>query len=405
MTATRPRIITQTIAGFTEAREAAEAEFSARCIAQPLPHRADWQRAHGATETLFVVARTDDGEPIRSVSASIGLSRALPGHRVYRVERFSACKSPDADEAALTALAAVAHGDSRCLRLIVEIFERDGVVRPRLRRVLESLGFSRAPRGRMYERTRGFDLARPSADLMAALHKTARRNIRSPARRGLEVRPITDIAMAPRLGELMRQAFTRTGSVESRRPWRELIALSTTHPKCSRLAGLVDPNVPGPEGLLAFAWGCCHGSYASYEEGASGRRADLAGTSLGYAPLWDLIVWANEQTDAAWFDLGGVSAGGAGTAQWGIAEFKRYFARDLIDVGEEWHIEPYKVSAAIARGVSHAAHWIDDVWRTNAARGAVALGDGLTSSGDATDGTGFEPAIPVKGNTLSRRAP
>jgi hypothetical protein len=358
--------IIQAIAGFNEARVAAEAELSTRPVDRPLPQRAEWQRAHGAVETLLVIARTPGGDPVRSVSASIASSRALPGHRIYRVERFGGSASPQADEAALSAIADAAHGDQRCLRLVVEVFERDASVRARLSEALRRLGFARAPNARMYERTRGIDLRQPSSKVLASVHKTARSNIRSLAKRGFEVRPIVETSLAPRLAELSRPAHRRTATFESSRPWARIIALSASNPRVSRVAGLFDPHGGGPDALLAFAWGCVHGSYVSYEEGAAERHSEVARASLGCPPLWDLIVWANEQASVAWFDLGGVAPDHTRDGPSGDSEVKRYFGRDVIEVGEEWSLEPSKVRAAIARGVSDVVHWIDDVWRSNA---------------------------------------
>ena len=116
------------------------------------------------------------------------------------------------------------------------------------------------------------------------------------------------------------------------------------------------------------------------------RRPDLVGTALGYAPLWDLVVWANEQTNAEWFDLGGITSGGPGDAQWGISEFKRYFSHDVIDVGEEWLIEPSKLRAAIARGVSNAAHWLDAALHNGTDRAGHVNGDA-----QHTNAAGLEP--------------
>ena len=352
----------QSIAGFTDARAAAEAELGNRGVQQPLPQRAEWQRAQGAADTVLFVARTVEGDPVRSVSASIGTSRALPGHHVYRVERIGGSESPQADEAALTALADLVRRDRRCLRLVVEIFERDRLVRARLTNALRRLGFARSSTVRMYRRTLGIALRRPSTKVLATLHKAARRDIRGSSKRGLEVRAITDPALAPRLDELTPPAFRRTPMIDRRRPWARIIALSAANPSVSRLAGLFDPQIDGPDALLAFAWGCRHGSYVSYEDGGP-RRVEPGDAPLRYASLWDLIVWANEETNAEWFDLGGITDGAAESSPSDDSDFKRHFSREVFDVGEEWLIEPYKVRATIARRVSGAARWLDDTWR------------------------------------------
>src|SRR5262249_28280141 len=156
-------------------------------------------------------------------------------------------------------------------------------------------------------------------------------------KRGLEVRPITEVSLATRLVELTH----RSGSIDSPRPWAQIIRLSASNPEVSRIVGLFDTRHAEPDALLAFAWGCLHGSYVSYEDGARARSSELGDYSLGSAPLWDLIVWANEQTDASWFDLGGITTDAAGAVVG--SELKRYFSRAVIDVGEDWSLEPSKV--------------------------------------------------------------
>jgi hypothetical protein len=351
--------IIQTIAGFDQRRIAAEADLSTHSVAHPLPQRADWQRANAALETVLFIALTPNGDPVAAASASIGLSRALPGHRVYRVERLGGSASREADEAVLGAVASAAQRDHRCLRLVVEIFERDRAIRVRLGDALIKLGFLRAQHTRMYRRTLGIDLGRRSRELFASVHKTARRAIRGAAKRGLEVRPITEASLAPRLVELTH----RSGRIDGPRPWAQIVRLSASSPEHSRIVGLFDTHRAQHDALLAFAWGCLHGSYVSYEDGASVRSSEPGDSLLGCAPLWDLIVWANEQTDAAWFDLGGIATDADGAVVG--SELKRYFSRAVIDVGEDWSLEPSKVRAAIARGVSDVAHWIDDIWRSN----------------------------------------
>jgi hypothetical protein len=98
-----------------------------------------------------------------------------------------------------------------------------------------------------------------------------------------------------------------------------------------------------------------------------------------------LIVWANEQTDAAWFDLGGIADDASANVG---SELKRYFSRVVVDAGEDWTLEPFKVRAAIARGVSDVAHWFDGIWRHNAgpinrsiARWAIAEADARSRAG------------------------
>lgn len=343
------------VEGFGARRQAAEHELAAKEIALPLPQRAEWQRAADLEDTVLLVVRDRDGEPIAAQSVGISISRALPGHRIYRVERFSAGSSPEVAVALVGALARLARNDSRCLRLIVETFDRDPTSRERLGRALRAAGFEQSPTQRMYRNTLALDLQRTEEEIFARLQSKARRDIKVPTKRGLELRRIVDPAFADTLRALSTEAFKRTQAQDEGRPWAEIIRLSAAHSDLSRVVGLFDPRTPGQDGLVAFAWGCCHGDCASYEAGGSVRRPELKSTPLGYAPLWDLIAWARAETTATWFDLGGVSDASASDPRSGIAEFKRYFSDDLVEVAGEWKLEPHPMRAMVASWVSGIA--------------------------------------------------
>ena len=315
-----------------------------------------WMRLWGR-DGVLLVARDDAGRPRHGVGASIGPSRALPGHRVYRVERLGASTSPADDAAIVAAVARLARDDPRCLRMTVEVFERDAATRARLVGLLRGQGFSRVTAPRMYERTVALDLVGSDDDLFAAIDKTARRHVRAPAKRGLELRPVADPAWAPRIEALLDATFKRTGGLLHHLPWSEIIAWSVESPATSRVVGLFDPRTEGPESLVSMAWGCMHGDHGTYEAGAGIRRPDLGSTPLNYAPLWDLITWSRREGGARWFDLGGASAGDASDPLAGNLEFKRYFSQQLVDVAEEWQLEPHAGRAALARAIAAVARW------------------------------------------------
>jgi hypothetical protein len=182
--------------------------------------------------------------------------------------------------------------------------------------------------------------------------------VRAARKRGLDVRAIDDPSIAPRLLELSQQAFERTHGPRELKPWRGIIERSGAQPDRSRVIGLFDPRVSGPASLVAFAWGAVHGSYASYEAAGSTRRADLGSTPLGYAPLWELIRWARDETSATWFDLGGVGSDTPSDSRVGISRFKRYFSKHVVVVGREWQLEPHRVRGAVARAIGAAASWV-----------------------------------------------
>jgi hypothetical protein len=347
-------VLVDIVSGLVSERARAEAALDDLAITIPLPQRAVWLRACGADDAIMVVARDRDDRPIAATGVNIASSRAMPGHRLYRVERMSAAQREDVDDALLRGLVDVARRDASCLRVSVEVFERDDVRRTRLTRTLAEHGFARSFEKRSYERTLALELS-PRADaLLGGLAMKVRRNIREPAKRGLEIRRVTDPVLAPRLDALLRETYERTGGVAPHLPWSTVIEMSEREPQRSRISGLFDPTAAGPDTLLGYSWGVVHGDYVTYEAGGSTRRADLGRTPLAYAPLWDLIAWATT-TPATWFDFGGVTAGSKAAADdplGGISDFKRHFSQSVVDVGAEWVFEPRPVRSSIARAVS-----------------------------------------------------
>jgi hypothetical protein len=353
-----PSVRVHRIEGFSAEREEVERHLAEEQVPLPVPQRAAWIRAAGRRGTLLLVARDASGLPLCAMGVGISRSRALPGHRIYRVERWSEGPSPEACGAILATLLQEARRDPLCLRVIVEVCDRDADARIRMGDSFRVLGFSRSPTPRMYDRTLAVDLGRSEQSIFGALNKTARRHIRAADKRGLHLRPIIDPSLDSRLAILTEQTFARTHASFDRHPWGRIIELSAREPTASRIVGLFDPSRTGPESLISFAWGCAHGSYAAYEAGAADRRPDLGSLPLGYAPLWDLITWARNSTTATWFDLGGVSSGEPGDERAGIVHFKRLFSEEFVEVGEEWILEPHFASSRLARVLSATARWV-----------------------------------------------
>ena len=113
--------------------------------------------------------------------------------------------------------------------------------------------------------------------------------------------------------------------------------------------GLFRTDQSGPQGLLAFAWGCFHGDHAHYSTAASTRATDLR-VPMAYSLAWELMQWARAQGAAA-FDFGGISVGTHGDDDplGGISDFKRYFQGATVRVGEEWILEPSPAAARLSR--------------------------------------------------------
>jgi len=347
----------QRILGYGAVRDAAELDLGAHHVARPLSYVAAWQQAFGVAKSIALVARDGNDRARGAIVASIGASRALPGHSIYRIERMPGIVDAELRHQLIAALMRSANNDSRCLRVVIEIFERDGGARAALANTLAAAGFSRVKQSRMYMHTLAVNLCRDERALFASLHSTARYNVRAAVKRGLVVRPISDVSLATQLRALSLETYKRRRALDDALPWERIIALSTSQPASSHLIGVFDETAPVNAQLVAYAWGCAHGSYASYEAGASARRPELGNTPLGYAPLWELIRWARNLAGVEWFDLGGINAAGALDSLAGISRFKRYFSDEAVEVGAEWSLEPHPARAAVARAIKHAATW------------------------------------------------
>lgn len=346
-------------------RVACERALATAGIRLPLAHRAGWARARPDLHSLLVGLRQADGVWAVAFGVHVSRSRALPGFRVLRVDRFGEALPRTHWADAVAALAEVARRDRRMLRLSVEVFSRDADTRVTLRGLLERSGFTRAATVRNWDRTLALDLE-PSQDaLLASFSPTARRAIRATAKLPLQVRSVEDPRLQPRLVALLHETFARTGA---RYPglwdWPGVIELSREQPDASRLLGLFRTDRDGPDALLGFAWASWNGESVSYLVGASSRPSDLHGVGLMYPLFWDLILWA-KRCGAAWFDLGGVTTGTAHSRDpvGGISDFKRLFSKQMVDVAEDWVFEPRPVPARLAALVSSGAAWLSRVAR------------------------------------------
>jgi hypothetical protein len=157
----------------------------------------------------------------------------------------------------------------------------------------------------------------------------------------------------------MRETFSRTGGEGGRFDPEAAILLSNEAPHVSRIVGLFDNRLRPEDALLAFAWGHNHGENAQYEAAASTRNTDLR-MPLAYVLIWDLIVWAHRR-HVQWFDLGGATQAEEGDPMRGIMDSKRYFARNEVEVGEEWVLEPSPRLGAIAAGIGWLRRIVSNV--------------------------------------------
>jgi Acetyltransferase (GNAT) domain len=339
--------------------DAHERSLAAAGVRLALPHRAVWKLARKGVESLRVLLRGPDGSCAGAFVIQAGLSRAVPGFRVLRVERFGEALPRGLWAAAVDALMEVAHRERRVLRLTVEVFSRDREARSGLGELLAAAGFVRAPTARNWSTTLVLDLQPSETELFASFSASARRGIRSVQQHPLQVRVVDDCRLGDRLEALSRETRARTGGrYQALWDWAGVIELSRRVPDAARLVGMFRTDREGPDALLGFSWGWWNGQSVSYFAGASSRPTDLGRVHIGYPLMWDLIVWA-KQTGAAWFDLGGVTAGTAssGDPLGGISDFKRLFAKQTAEVADDWVLEPRKFVARLAGLVSTGAAW------------------------------------------------
>jgi hypothetical protein len=352
------------VRGLSAAHLRYERDLLGRPGCRPLPHRTAWLEAFAEHDSLFCAAEDAGGRCEEGFAIQVAASRALPGARLLRVERYTPPASPRGDQAMLEALRDHARRDRRVLRVGLELYCRNVARRAITERLLEGLGFRRREESRRYEHTLVVDLQPDEAAILAGLHTTARKNLRAAAKRPVEARPVEDPIWAARLAALFDESMRRTGGHARTHDWIARIEFSRRFPALSRIVGLFRTDAGGLESLLAFAWGCNHGEYAHYDASGATRTSDLK-VPMAYPLLWDLILWA-KRSSALWFDLGGVTFGHTGDgddALGGISDFKRFFSRELVEVGAEWTLEPRPICAGVARAIGATAGRLRALWR------------------------------------------
>jgi hypothetical protein len=324
----------------------------------PLPQRSAWAGLQPGQDSWLLILRDREGRCCGGAGLQVTRSRALPGHLLLRCERFGPGLSAVAQQAILHGLAGLARRNPRVLRAYVETYSPDPEQRSEVARVARELGFSQRQPSRCYEQTLLLDLKPDEDTILAGLHKTARRNLRDATKFPVEVRPITNAADFGRMNEIYQETYARTGATQEPQDWAALVDLCKREPAASRLVGLYRTDQQGPEALLAFAWGCGHGDHIHYSKAASTRNTDLR-VSLMYPLMWDLIRWG-KSNGAGYIDFGGVTQGSLDSQDrlGGISDFKRYFSRQVVEVGAEWAYEPRALQTHAANAMSSASDWL-----------------------------------------------
>jgi hypothetical protein len=328
----------------------------------PLPHRSSWVSVQERPNDHWLLCVQDEaGQSCGAVGVQMSASRALPGHRLLRVERFGPGIPPSAHEATLQVLVSLAHRDRRVLRLYVESLAFEQKERVALESSLETAGFARVPSPRCYEHTLILPLDEDEESILGSFTPKVRQNLRNCAKYPVHVAPVVDPAHFARLDEIAAETFARTSGRYTPVEWSRIAAVGAREPEASRLVGLYRTDEEGAGGLLAFAWGCGHGDHAHYSHAGSTRGGDRR-IPLIYPLIWDLIVWA-KRSGARFFDLGGVTAGTrvSDDPLGGISDFKRYFKPRLVQVGAEWSYEPRPRRAQAARIMKSASTMVSQM--------------------------------------------
>jgi Acetyltransferase (GNAT) domain len=359
------------VTGTGPQRQLCEEQMAATGVALPLVYRSALTPPEEAQNELML-AVLDGANCCRGgIALTQRHVKAFPGHYVLRLPYLGATLTDEQLTVTLPALVEYVQSNGRILRLQIELFSRSAEHRARMGAALSQLGCVRVPRQNGYERTLVIDLSPPLESIFAGLHRSARRNIREPAKRGYVIAPITDTVFAEHMEQLAVETMARTGGVHQTQPWAHLIRFSRENPSLSRMVGVFAPGASGPDSLLAYAWGRWNGDHVQYSHAASTRDVP-ARVACGYPLLWDLISWAKAQ-GAAWFDLGGVTSGhhedGADPLG-GISDFKRFFSEEVVNVSEEWVLAPHSWRSKLAQHIHRRLGWLNTIFTT--ARRAVA---------------------------------
>jgi len=330
-----------------------EAQLRAAGTPLPLIHQSAWVADTGDSRWLLV-ALDDDDRCRGAIGVQVRPSRAMPGHRSLRADEVGLVGEVGTVARLLAQLHRVATEEPGVLRLDVALTCADRERRHALASSLRSAGFTPSRDPESYRYTSLIDLSPDQDALMAGLHRTARRHIRAVDRRPVRLRRLDDEKWADPMAELLEETYRRTGASPPDRPLRTMLGLARQHPEAVHVVGLFAED---DGAMLSFACGHREGPRVRYAEAGSTRRDDLK-VPLGYAPMWELIVWAKRE-GAAYFDLGGITAGRVDDDDplGGISDFKRYFQGTITEVGEEWSRELLPARAQWVRFVHQVATW------------------------------------------------
>jgi FemAB family len=338
-------------------REQYEADLLERGVPLPLFHRESWTKSFASLESWFLAVLDDSGKCCGGFALDVTQSRALPMHTLLRVQRCGS-NTPAMTGAAFSALAKLAERNPRVLRVNIELFSPNFSFRTSAGESLAELGFHHLPEPRSYTQTISVDLLPSEEEIFAQFSAKTRRDIRAISKHPVEVSPITDVMLSERMDAMERFTLQRTGGQLMARDWRAIIAFCSRHPDLARVVGLFQAGSRNEESLLAYACALHHTDHVQYYASASVRDEKVK-IPMAYGLIWDLIGWAKRH-GAKWFDMGGVTPGKLGDDDdplGGISDFKRFFSKTLVNVGDEWEWEPHPARAKLAHAIGDVAKW------------------------------------------------
>lgn len=310
--------------------------------------------AESRAQPWLIVVRGMNARPVLVVGLTAFPGRALPGTIIYRAERITL----PADLALLPeltrAIATAVRRLPRALRCVCEVVIDGALAQDVVAQAFETAGFSHAP-VRQWRRTLVVPLAADPEVMLAGFSQKPRRDLRRLSELPVDVRPIADAGLVPRMQSLLEETYRARGGVPESAPWTRRMQLAADSPEVAYLRGLFRLDRSGDASLVAFAWGLRHGTHATYDVGASQRQPDLNVPLL--TPLfWSLFRWA-AANGATWFDLGGISSGTAqsGDPLGGISDFKRLFSKDEREISAAFALEPNPLTARLAALSSRVA--------------------------------------------------
>ena len=230
----------------SDRRASIEDRLLAIGAALPLVHRVCWERTFHPRNALFVCLHDAQQQPVYGWTVLLDRSRAMPGHTILRVRRFGATVNLDLACAGLAAMRRLCELLDNVLRLELEVFNPDSGMRDGLRKYALQMGFKRlTPQKHGYHNTIRLELDADQEMLFQRLTRSARRNVKAPEKKALRIRPITEPSFAPRMEQLMRETFARSGGHEQHEDWAGLIAFSQARPNSrASLPASLAPTIP-----------------------------------------------------------------------------------------------------------------------------------------------------------------